>query len=162
MIRKSLVVLAIALLFSSAALTAQVRTTKPNDVTFELGGKCLIFSLGYQRTLVSNFGLEAGLSYIGGGGGGDNVGVFFLTGGGRFYFIKKDASPYISGGLAWVSAGTDAGPFGEDSESGVYFYASPGFEYRMAGGFLFRAGAYILIRSGSFFVWPGISLGISF
>ena len=162
MIRKSLVVLAVALLFSSAALTAQVRTTKPNDFTLELGGKCLLYSLGYQRTISPNFGLEASISYFGAGESGDNVSVFFLGGGGRLYFIKKDASPYISGGIVWASAGTSAGPFSSDSASGVYFYASPGFEFRMAGGFLFRAGVYFLAAHGSFFVWPGLTLGIGF
>lgn len=159
MIRKSFVVLAVALFFSSAALTAQVRTTKPNDFTLELGGKCLLYSLGYQRTLSPNFGLEASISYFGAGSGEDSVGVFFLSGGGRAYFIKKDASPYISGGIVWVSAGTSAGPF--SGQSGVYFYASPGFEYRMEGGFLFRAGVYFLFND-FFFVWPGITLGIAF
>jgi hypothetical protein len=162
MIRKTLVVLAVALLFSSAALTAQVRTTKPNDFTLELGGKCLLYSLGYQRTLSPNFGLEAAISYFGAGSSGDSIGVFLLGGGARLYFIKKDASPYISGGIVWASAGTSAGPFGSDSSSGVYFYASPGFEYRMAGGFLFRAGVYLLFVHSDFFVWPGITLGIAF
>jgi hypothetical protein len=161
MIRKTLVVLAVALLFSSAALTAQVRMTKPNDFTLELGGKCLLYSLGYQRTINPNFGLEASIAYFGAGSSSDNVGVFFLSGGARAYFIKKDASPYISGGIVWVSAGTSAGPFSSDSSSGVYFYASPGFEYRMAGGFLFRAGVYFLFKN-EFFVWPGLTLGIAF
>ncbi len=159
--RKSLFLMAVVLLFSSAVLTAQVRTTKPNDITFELGGKCLLYSMGYQRTLTPNLALDLTLSYFGAGGGGDSVGAFFLGGGGRFYLIKKDASPYISGGLVWLSAGTDAGPFGDDSSSGVYFYASPGFEFRMSSGFLFRAGAYFLIKGG-FFVWPGRALGVCF
>jgi hypothetical protein len=159
--RKSLVLLVIALLCSSAALTAQARSAKPNDFSLELGGKCVLYSLSYQRVVSPSFGLELGASYFGAGGGGDSIGALFLTGGARLYFINKDSSPYITGGVAWVSAGTDAGPFGDDSSSGVYFYASPGFEYRNAGGFLFRAGVYFLIRDG-FFVWPGISLGIAF
>jgi len=160
MSRKSIAVLAAMILFSSVALTAQTRVTKPNDFTIELGGKCLLYSLGYQRTINKYFGIEASISYFGAGGSDASVGAFFLGGGGRFYLIPKDASPYISGGLVWVSAGTDAGPF-EGGASGVYFYASPGFELRMSGGFLFRGGVYFLIRDG-FFVWPGITLGIGF
>lgn len=159
--RKCLVLLVAALVLSATTLSAQSRIQKPNDFTLELGGKCILYSLGYQRTIAPNFGLEAGLSYFGAGGGGDAVSAMFVTGGARAYLLKKDASPYISGGIAWVSADTDAGPFGEGSGSGVYFYASPGFEYRTTGGFLFRAGVYFLIRDG-FFVWPGITLGIGF
>jgi len=158
--RKSLFLLVIVLLFSSAALTAQIRMTKPNDFSLELGGKCLLYSLSYQRTLSPNFGLEVGASLIGGATGGDSATVFFLSGGGRLYLLKKDTSPYISGGLVWLSAGSNAGPF-DDAASGVYFYASPGFEFRSAGGFMFRAGVYFLIKNG-FFVWPGISLGVGF
>jgi len=161
MSRKSVLILVALILFSSVALTAQTRVTKPNDFTIELGGKCLLYSLGYQRTINKYFGIEASLSYFGAGTGDGSVGVFFIGGGPRFYFIPKDASPYISGGLVWVSAGTDAGPF-EGGNSGVYFYASPGFEYRMSGGFLFRGGVYFLIRGSGFFVWPGITLGIAF
>ncbi len=160
MTRKSLVLSAIALLFSSVALTAQIRTTKPNDVTLELGGKCIAYSLGYQRTISPNFSLEAGVSLLGGGSGEGSSTLFFLNGGGRLYLLKKDTSPYLSGGLVWISGATDVGPF-EGSASGVYFYASPGFEFRSPGGFLFRAGVYFLIKGG-FFVWPGISLGVGF
>jgi hypothetical protein len=159
--RKSLFLLVIVLLFSSTALTAQVRTTKPNDFSIELGGKCLLYSLGYQRTISPYFGLELSASLIGGGVSGESASVFFLSGGGRAYFINKNASPYISGGLVWLSAGSSAGPF-SDASSGVYFYASPGFEFRMEGGFLFRAGVYVLLKGSGFFVWPGISLGVAF
>ncbi len=160
MYRRFLVVLVIGVLFLSAGLTAQVRTTKPNDFTIELGGKCLLYSLSYQRMLAPAFGLEAGVSYIGATSTEGTAGIFFLSGGGRLYMMNKDASPYISGGIVWVSAGTDAGPF-SDAASGVYFYASPGFEFRMTGGFVFRGGVNFLIKNG-FFVWPGIQLGIAF
>jgi hypothetical protein len=160
MYRKSIVLLAVALLVSATALNAQLRKEKPNDVTFELGGHCILYSLNYQRLLVENFGLEIGASYIGGGTTEGSAGVLFLSGGGRFYLINKNASPYLSGGLVWLSASTDSGPF-EDSGTGVYFYVSPGFELRMAGGFVFRAGVNFLIKHG-FFVWPGIHLGIAF
>lgn len=149
------------LLFSTAALTAQVRSTKPNDFTIELGGKCLIYSLGYQRNISPNFALDTSISYIGGGTSGDSAGVFFLTGGVRYYMLKKDTSPYLSGGIAWASAGTDAGPF-NDSASTAYFYVSPGFEYRASGGFVFRGGVYLILVKSSFVVWPGLSLGIAF
>ncbi|HSA95542.1 MAG TPA: hypothetical protein VLJ16_05795 [Acidobacteriota bacterium] len=158
--RKSIVLLAVALLVFSTALSAQIRKEKPNDMTFELGGHCLIYSLNYQRLIHPAFGLEIGASYIGGGTSEGTAGVFFLSGGGRFYLINKNASPYLSGGIVYISAGTDSGPL-DVTGSGVYFYASPGFELRMAGGFVFRAGVNFLIKNG-FFVWPGLHLGIAF
>ena len=161
MSRKSLGVLAAMLLFSTAALTAQVRSTKPNDFTIELGGKCLIYSLGYQRNISPNFALDAAISYFGGGTGGDTTGVFFLTGGARYYLLKKDTSPYLSGGIAWASAGTNAGPF-NDTASEVYFYVSPGFEYRAPGGLVFRGGVYLILVNNAFVIWPGLSLGVAF
>ena len=157
--RRSLIVLVLGVLLSSVAMTAQIRTEKPNDFSFELGGKCILYSLNYQRMIAPAFGLEVGASYIGGGAEGESAGVMFLSGGGRFYFINKNASPYLSGGLVWVSAVTSAGPF--EGDSGVYFYVSPGFELRMTGGFVFRAGVNFLIKDG-FFVWPGIHLGVAF
>lgn len=158
--RLSIVLLGIVFL-SWSGLLAQSRSETPNDVSLELGGKCILYSLSYQRMLASAVGLEVGASYFGGGTSEGSAGVFFLSGGARFYLLQKDASPCLSAGVVYVTAGTDAGPFGEDSESGVYFYVTPGFEYRFSGGFLFRGGVNFLIKDG-FFVWPGISVGIAF
>lgn len=161
MIRRYLFVVVIGVLFLTATLSAQARVEKPNDFTIELGGKCILYSLNFSRSFGPSVALTAGASYIGGAIEGDSAGVFFLTGGLRAYMIKKDSSPYIEGGIVWLSAGTDAGPFGSDSESGVFFYASPGFEFRSVSGFTFRGGVNFLIKHG-FFVWPGIHLGIAF
>src|SRR5512136_2178225 len=133
MLRKSIVLLAIALLVSATALTAQTRTSKPNDISMELGGKCLLYSLNYHRALGSNFGLTVGASYIG-ATGEETVGVFFLSGGLRVYLLKKDTSPYLEGGLVWASAATTAGP-GTTTASTTWGYVSPGFEFRSVGGF---------------------------
>ena len=159
MCRKSLVVAAIVLFFSSAALTAQVRMTKPNDFTIELGGRCGIYCLGYQRTLSPNFGLEAGVSLLGGGSLEDSVMLFFLSGGGRLYLLKKNATPYLSGGIVWASAGTSVF---NTSGSLVYYYISPGFEFRSDGGFVFRGGVNLLLIKGTFWILPGIQLGVGF
>ncbi len=156
--RASLVIL-MALLLSAGSLLAQSRTEKPNDFTIELGGKAFVYSLSYQRMVGDMFGLEIGASFIGGAGGGESGGVIFLTGGGRFYFIKKNASPTLSAGVVYVTAATDAGPL--EGESGVYFYVNPGFEFRQSSGFVVRGGVYFLIKEG-FWVWPGLQLGIAF
>jgi hypothetical protein len=160
MMRKALVILSVVLFVSSLALTAQVRLTKPNDVSFELGGKCLLYSLSYQRAIGTNFALEASVAMLGATGDGDSASAFFAGGGARFYLLKKDATPYISGGFMYVTADTDAGPF--DGEGGFYGYVSPGFEYRSSGGFVFRGGIYVIIVSGNTAIWPGLSLGYSF
>jgi len=158
--RMSLVILMV-LLLPVAGLLAQSRAEKPNDFTLELGGKCLLYSLSYQRMIGETAGLEAGISYLGLGGGGDTASALCLTGGLRLYLTKKDAAPCFSAGIAYVTAGTGAGMF-DESNSFVYFYAGPGFEYRASGGFLFR-GSVNLLFSGSFFwVWPGLTLGVTF
>jgi hypothetical protein len=162
MSRRAIVFLAMALVISSAALTAQVRVTKPNDFTLELGGKCFIYSLGYQRDISPAFALDAGISYLGGGSAQGSLGLFVLTGGARLYLLKKPASPYISGGIGWISAGTgDVGP-ADTSASAMMGYISPGFEFRSEGGFVFRGGVYLILIEDVFFVWPGLTLGIAF
>jgi len=160
MIRKALILISVVLFVSSAALIAQVRTAKPNDFSFELGGKCLLYSLGYQRSIGTNFALTADISMLGATGDGETVSAFFVGGGARFYLLKKDASPYLGGGFIYATADTDAGPF--DGEGGFYGYVTPGFEYRSAGGFVFRAGVYLIIVNSTVAVWPGLSLGYAF
>ncbi len=164
MSRKSLVVLVVMLLVPSVGLMAQaqMRIQKPNDFNIELGGRCILYTLSYQRMLGQSVALEAGFSYVGTGVEGVSESVFFLTGGARYYFLKRDASPYISGGLVYVSAATDAGPLDVSTGSAVYFHVTPGFELRLAGGFVFRGGVNILFRDSFFFVWPGLALGIAF
>ena len=145
------------ILLPAAGLLAQSRAEKPSDFTIELGGRCLIYSLSYQRMITEQAGLEIGASML----GGSNASIIFLSGGARIYFTKKNAAPCLAGGIVYVTAGTSAGPFSDDSESGVYFFVSPGFEYRVSGGFLFRGSVNFLIKDG-FFVWPGLTLGIAF
>jgi hypothetical protein len=157
MMHRARLILLIVVLLPVECLLAQSRDENPNDFTFELGGRCIIYSLSYQHCISDQMGLEIGTSII----GGTDVSVVFLSGGARIYLAKKNTAPFLAGGIVYVTAGTSAGPFGEDSESGVYFYASPGFEYRTSGGFLFRASVNFLIEEG-FFVWPGLALGITF
>ena len=159
--RVKAVVLA-GLLLLPGALAAQSRVERPNDLTLEMGGKCLIYSLSYQRMIGTSAGLEVGLSYFGSGGSGGSAGAFFASGGVRLYLTKKNAAPCLSAGVVYVSSGTDAGPFDRESESFVYFYAGPGFEYRASGGFVLRGSVNFLIKDSSFFVWPGLTMGIAF
>ena len=150
----------VVLLLPATSLLAQSRMDKPNDFTIEGLGKCILYSLAYQRMVAPQIGLEVGASLIGAATVGTSATVFFLSAGPRFYFTKNNASPFITGGAVYLSAGTDAGPF-EGGGSTVYMYAAPGFEFRSTSGFLFRGSVNILIKSGVF-VWPGITLGITF
>lgn len=132
------------------------RMAVPSDVTIELLGKCLIYSFSYQRMLSEQFGLEASMSLL----GGSDENILFYGGGGRAYLTASNASPCLGFGIVGLTASTDNGPF-DGSESGFYFYAGPGFEFRSEGGFLLRGTMYFLIKDG-FFVWPGAQVGIAF
>jgi hypothetical protein len=158
--RVTVIILAV-LLLPAVSLLAQSRAVKPNDFTLELGGKCLFYSLSYQRMIGETAGLEAGISYLGAGGGGEAASALCISGGLRLYLTKKDAAPCFSAGIAYVTSGTGAGLF-EESDSFVYFYAGPGFEYRASGGFLFRGSVNLLFNGDFFFVWPGLTLGVTF
>lgn len=156
-----LVCLAAGFFLPENSLMAGSRKDVPNEVNLELGGKCLLYSFSYQRMLIESFGLEAGISILGSGSPGGSTSILFFTGGGKFYLLQGNASPYIGGGIVAVTASTGSGPF-SSSASGTYAYVSPGFEYRWEGGFLVRGSVYALIAGGGFFVWPGLSVGISF
>ena len=78
--------------------------------------------------------------------------------GGKLYFVPKNGSPYLAGGIVVLTGSTDSGPI----ESATYGYAGFGFEYRSAGGFLFRGTAYGLIAGGEYFIWPGLHIGYAF
>lgn len=153
--------LAAGVLFSENSVFAGARKDLPNEVSLELGGKCLLYSFSYQRMLVEPFGLEVGVSMLGGASSGSSTSILFFTGGGKFYITQGNAAPYVGGGMVVISASTTTGPF-TSSGSGSYGYAGPGFEYRFEGGFLLRGSVYALIGSGGFFVWPGASVGIAF
>ena len=159
--KRAWIFLLVALLLPGTSLLAQSRMDKPNDFTIEGLGKCALYSLAYQRMVAPQIGLEVGASMIGGATAGAGAGVFFLSGGPRFYFTKNNASPFITAGAVYISAGSQAG-FLEGGGSTVYMYAAPGFEFRSTSGFLFRGSVYLLIWSGAVFVWPGITLGITF
>lgn len=153
--------MAAVLLVSSVAFTtvSPAQSSKvllPNDFTLELLGKCLLYSMSYQRTITPHFGIELGGSLL----GGSSASVAFFSAGPRLYASEHNASPCLSGGFVFVSGSTGSGPF-DNSTSASYGYIGPGFEYRSDGGFIFRGTVYFLIRDG-FFVWPGLQIGVAF
>lgn len=165
MARFALVVL-VSVLFvsfvSPISLSAQSRVDLPNAFGIELLGRSALYSFVYQRNFGNPFALEAGLSAIGGGGSDDSDMLIFIPIGGKVYFVPKNGSPFITGGVNIVTAAIDSGPFGDDGTN-TFFYAGLGFEYRSPAGFLFSGTAYGLISNeGSFFIWPGLHVGYAF
>ena len=156
-----------ALCFAAVALNpwndliAGSRSELPNDVNLELAGRCLLYSFSYQRMVSEGFGIEIGMSVLGGGSSESSSSIVFFTGGGRVYFIPKQASPFIGGGFVALTASSSSGPF-SSSGSSSYGFVGPGFEFRAEGGFLIRGSVYALIASGGFFIWPGVAIGIAF
>jgi hypothetical protein len=154
-------ILAVAFFLPEDRIFAGSRNEAPNEVELELAGKCLLYSFSYQRMLAEPFGLELGVSMLGGGSSGSSTSIVFFTVGGKIYFIQKNASPYIGAGFVSLTASTSSGPF-SDSGSGSYGYVTPGFEYRSEGGFLVRGSVYVLFTGGGSFVWPGLTVGVAF
>ena len=128
-----------------------------NDVNIELLGRCLLYSFSYQRLINPTFGLELGVSVL----GGSNNSISFFTGGGRFYLLNNNATPCISGGIVVITAPFNTVSFSDDHNSTSYGYIGPGFEYRSPDGFILRGTIYFLLRDG-FFVWPGAQVGVAF
>jgi hypothetical protein len=138
------------------------REKLPNDIGIELLGKSVLYSFYYQHNTNRYVGLDVGLSALGGGSGSDNTSIIFLPIGAKFYAVPKNGTFFVSGGIVFLAATTNSGPFDSDSSSGSYGYVGPGFEFRSESGFLFRGMAYSLIFGGGFFVWPGLSVGYAF
>ena len=101
-------------------------------------------------------GLQASLAAL--GGSAADATIVFIPLGGKLYFVPKDGSPFLTGGIVVLTGSADSGPI----ESATYGYAGLGFEFRSTGGFLFRGTAYGLIAGGQFFIWPGLHIGYAF
>lgn len=132
------------------------RESLRSDFGIELLGKAAIYSFSYQYMVMPQFGLQAGLSAL--GGSATEGAVVFVPLGAKLYFIPKNGSPFVTGGVVVLTGTADSGPI----DSATYGYAGFGFEYRSIGGFLFRGTAYGLIAGGEFFIWPGLHIGYAF
>lgn len=147
---------AVALLSIGSINTAQAqsRTALPNDFGIELLGKGAVYSFSYQRMASPSLGLQASLAAL----GGSEAAIVFIPLGGKLYFVPKDGSPFVTGGIVILTGTSDSGPI----DSATYGYAGLGFEYRSIGGFLFRGTAYGLFAGGEFIIWPGLHIGYAF
>ena len=148
-------------LFSPVSLSAQSRVDLPNVTGIELLGRSGLYTFTYQRNFGNPLALEVGFSALGGGDLDDNAMILFIPVGGKVYFVPKNGSPFIAGGVNIITAAFDSGPFSDDGTT-TFFYAGLGFEYRSPAGFLFSGTAYGLIADGAFFIWPGLYVGYAF
>jgi len=149
-------IIAAVLLLPAENGNGQSRADAPNDFTLELLGRCILYSLSYQRMVAEQFGVEVGGSLL----ASNEESFGFLSLGGRAYLSTSNAAPCITGGVVFGSSSDDSGVFDGDA-SGAYYYIGPGFEYRSDGGFVLRGTVDFLIRDG-FIVWPGLQMGIAF
>lgn len=132
------------------------RVSLPSDFGIELLGKAAVYSFSFQYMVMPELGVQAGLSAL--GGSVTDGTVVFAPLGAKLYFVPKNGSPFVTGGVVLLTGTADSGPI----ESATYGYAGFGFEYRASGGFLFRGTAYGLIAGGEFFIWPGLHIGYAF
>ena len=142
--------------FPKNSAQAQSRAELRNDVGLELAGKGALYSFSYQRMVTPSVGLQAGLAAW--GGSALNNTVVLVPLGGKLYFVPKDGSPFLTGGVVVATGFFNSGPI--DSET--FGYAGFGFEYRSTAGFLFRGTAYGLFFDGEFVIWPGFHIGYAF
>ncbi|MBI5647212.1 MAG: hypothetical protein HY962_09805, partial [Ignavibacteriae bacterium] len=77
---------------STAELPVRMQLT--NDMTIELLGRCLIYSVSYQRMVFPRLGLEGGFAAL----GGSDASLLFFSAGARLYLTESNISPYIAGG----------------------------------------------------------------
>ena len=155
------------LLILSVRAPAQVSKAElRNDLGLEFLGRCKAFALSYQRFTSDYFGIECGASLL---GGSERFDLASLSVGVRTYVLSGNAAPYVSGGIA-ISSASNSDPTFSKSNTSLYAYFGPGFEYRWTDGFLIRGTIYSFIgkhRNDFFadshlFLWPGIQVGVAF
>jgi len=136
----------------------QSRESLRSDFGLELLGKSVLYSFSFQYMVVPQIGVQLGVSAL--GGSATEGTVVFIPVGAKLYFIPKNGSPFVTGGVVVLTGTSDSGPLGSDTHT--YGYGGLGFEYRATGGFVFRGTAYGLIAGGEFIIWPGLHIGYAF
>lgn len=135
-----------------------VRTMLPSDVSLELLGRAFVYAFSYQRMLTPMVGLEGSFAGLGSGSGALVLGGV----GARYYFVKRNASPFVTAGAMLASTAT-SGSSGSRNASKSYVYTGLGVEFRAPDGLVFRGTVYgMVLGGGHFWVWPGLSMGFAF
>jgi hypothetical protein len=144
---------------------ANTRVTNPNAISFELGGRGLLYSVDFDRVLNENLAVGIGVGTV--STNNSTVGTGVIPVYGNYYFSESAGSLFATLGANLI---TNAGSLsGLNSNVGnVQFTNSPiqltfglGYEYRSDPGFLVRVAAYG-IYAGNVSPWGGFTIGYSF
>jgi hypothetical protein len=131
---------------------ADIRVERPNLVGGELGGRGIIYSMGFERYFSNNFGLGAGLMGIAVSEGG--VGLFPLY---ASIPLGNIHNFYLGGGIT-LASGTNW----DEVNTSIFGTASIGYMYHSTGGFWVRPTINALFIEDNFLALPGIAMGGSF
>ena len=167
---KKALIMVSCLLIQSTAHAANIRMSNPNDISIELGGRALLYSLNYGRTLSENLSLGIGYGGVATNNpdGTPSTATSALIPAYLSLYLAQDmSSPFITlGGNLVTNSGVLIGQ--NTSVGGLKFAASPiiltfglGYEYRGYNGLMIRLTAYGLYSS-AFFPWAGLSFGYAF
>jgi hypothetical protein len=132
-----------------------------NAFFVELLGNGILFSVNYDRRLINNFGLRAGIGYIGTSdvdGSGTSAGILTVPVTANFLLGKNGRYFEVGGGATYVSGSTD-----NFDTSGSGIIGTISFMYRRQpqdGGFMWKIGLTPLFGNGGFLpYWGGVGLG---
>jgi hypothetical protein len=151
--------------------------TAPNSVFLDLGGPGFMYSINYERFLLQDVALRAGIMYFGiGASSGDSsasVSMMAIPILAEYTGVRAGNHALELGigldPLHFTATASSGGTFGGLSGWAMTGTAAIGYRYQdPAGGFLFRATFTPLFifspgEGGSAFIpWGGISFGYSF
>ncbi len=140
-----------------------VAMDRPNAVTLELGGRALVYSFDYDRSINDHIGIGAGISYWNAWSHhhGYRANSLVIPMYMNYYFQPSAFRGFLSGGADLVSVSNVINSADTFESGGVAGTLGGGFEYRGVDGFLFRA-AMFAIAGKSFQVTIGFNVGVSF
>ncbi len=160
-------VCALALLASPAAVVAGANTERPNVVALEAGGRGLLFSVQYERWLNDWVSLGGGLS-------GFPCVECTVDGGFRGYLMllvptwASLAVPLGDVHSLVLSAGATVGlPLASGGRSFAYPNIGLAYQLHLHGGFVLRPGFLLILvfpENGTAYIqpWGGLQVGFSF
>lgn len=165
-----LVAMSVMLLSSASPARAdEMRTARPNAVSFEFFGRNITYNLAYDRALGPDWAVGVGLGRVGlrdlsGTEVGESAMLLPLYA--HYYLFRDASSPYITVGATFMISGAAPlrrtnSPTLEFPENSLLTSVGVGYESRSHIGFLFRVAAYI-IGGKTVLPWVGASAGWSF
>jgi hypothetical protein len=149
---------------SVLAGASNTRVSNPSAIIFELGGRNLLYSIGYDRVLNENFSAGVGFGTL---TTNTNQSTSVIPVYVNYYFMQEAGSAYATAGADLLTNPTEISGSNSNASS-LKFTNSPilphlglGYEYRSDTGFLFRITAYGFVSS-SVTPWGGVTFGYSF